>query len=53
MTGSTQPKLSQASLLSMELPIPSVEEQNLVAKVLDSFDNKIALNNRINGYLAA
>ena len=51
MTGSTQPKLSQASLLSIELPIPSVEEQNLVAKVLDSFDNKIELNNQINGYL--
>ena len=51
VTGSTQPKLSQASLLSMELPIPSVEEQNLVAKVLDSFDNKIELNNQINGYL--
>ena len=48
ITGSAQPKLNQANLLAIELRLPSVEVQKKVSDVLSTFDNKIALNNRIN-----
>lgn len=52
VTGSTQPKLSQANLLAMELPLPSISTQNAVAALLKSFDDKVEFNARLNGYLA-
>lgn len=51
VTGSTQPKLSQANLLAMELPLPSISTQNAVAALLKSFDDKVEFNARLNGYL--
>ena len=48
ITGSAQPKLNQANLLAIELRLPSVEVQKKVSDVLSTFDNKIAINNRIN-----
>ncbi len=53
VTGSTQPKLSQTSLLNMNIELPEIEEQNTVAAYLDCFDTKIATNTKLNGYLAA
>lgn len=52
VTGSTQPKLSQTSLLNMNIELPEIEEQNTVAAYLDCFDTKIATNTKLNGYLA-
>lgn len=48
ITGSAQPKLNQANLLSIEIELPSFEIQRRIADILSSFDNKIELNNRIN-----
>ena len=53
VTGSTQPKLSQKNLLAIELDLPSIDEQRSIMAILGSFDNKIALNQRTNDYLAA
>lgn len=53
ITGSAQPKLNQANLLSIEIELPSLEEQKQIADILSSFDNKIDLNNRINHNLAS
>ncbi len=53
ITGSAQPKLNQANLLAIKLRLPSVEVQKKVSDVLSTFDNKIALNNRINHNFAS
>ena len=48
ITGSAQPKLNQANLLSIELTLPDLSEQIRIADILSTFDDKIELNNRIN-----
>ena len=48
ITGSAQPKLNQANLLAIELNLPDLHAQIRIADMLSKFDNKIALNNRIN-----
>ena len=53
VTGSAQPKLSQANLNAVTLYLPSVIEQMKIAKYLYMFDKKIAVNQRINDNLAA
>lgn len=44
ITGSTQPKLSQATLLSIPLSVPCKEEQRRIAGVLGALDDKIESN---------
>lgn len=51
ITGSAQPKLNQANLLSITLSLPPIEEQNKIASIILSFDDKIELNRRINANL--
>ncbi len=51
ITGSTQPKLSQASLLGMRLDLPPKEKQDAIASFLAAIERKINLNTRLNGYL--
>ena len=53
VTGSTQPKLSQTSLLSMKVELPEIDKQDAMAEFLHCFDAKIAANVKLNGYLAA
>ncbi len=53
VTGSTQPKLSQKSLLSIELELPSPEEQEFISTVLGSIESKMQINQQTNDYLAA
>lgn len=53
VTGSTQPKLSQTSLLNMKVELPEIDKQDAIAAFLHSFDAKIATNSKLNGYLAA
>lgn len=38
-TGSTIPHLTQQGLVSLNIPIPSLEEQNRVVSILDRFDS--------------
>ncbi len=53
VTGSTQPKLSQTSLLNMEVELPEIDKQDAIAAFLHCFDAKITANTKLNGYLAA
>ena len=48
ITGSAQPKLNQANLLSIEVSLPPLHRQQEIADCLSLFDDKIELNNRIN-----
>lgn len=48
ITGSAQPKLSQASLNAIELELPPVQEQAKVVSILSALDDKIELNQKIN-----
>ena len=53
VTGSAQPKLSQASLKKMIIPLPSLEVQDKILGVVTPIDDKIRENERINENLAA
>lgn len=51
ITGSAQPKLSQANLNAVELQIPEVSIQNKIVSILDALDAKITINTEINNNL--
>ena len=51
ITGSAQPKLSQANLNALELKIPERSIQDKIVSIIGSLDDKIAINNRINDNL--
>lgn len=53
VTGSAQPKLSQANLNAVSILLPSIDIQKRIVEYLYMFDEKIALNNAINDNLAA
>lgn len=48
ITGSAQPKLSQANLNAVTLQLPSIDEQKKIVGILRSLDDKIELNKKIN-----
>ncbi|MGI6678470.1 MAG: restriction endonuclease subunit S [Dehalobacterium sp.] len=48
ITGSAQPKLSQANLNLIKFTVPCLTEQKAIAATLSCLDDKIELNNRIN-----
>ena len=48
ITGSAQPKLSQANLNAIELYLPKIEIQEKIVSVLNSLEKKIANNIEIN-----
>ena len=47
ITGSAQPKLSQANLNAVTLQLPSIEEQKKIVAILGALDDKTELNNKI------
>ena len=51
ITGSAQPKLSQANLNSLILHLPSISEQRTIVEYLYMFDKKISVNQQINDNL--
>lgn len=53
VTGSAQPKLSQANLNAVTFLLPPIEEQRRIVEFLYLFDRKIAVNQQINDHLAA
>ena len=53
VTGSAQPKLSQANLNAVTLFLPSITVQERIVESLYLFDKKIAVNQKINDNLAA
>lgn len=52
ITGSAQPKLSQASLNAIILNIPNIEIQKKIVSIVSALDEKIAINRAINDNLA-
>ena len=50
---SAQPGLSVKTLAKQEIELPTLKEQNKIVSILASFDDKIALNTKINNNLAA
>lgn len=47
LTGSAQPKLSRASMDSIQISLPDLDTQRAIAEVLGALDDKIAANNRL------
>lgn len=52
-TASVVPGINRNHVNTHEVTIPDIETQRGIANVLDGFTDKIALNNQLNGYLAA
>lgn len=52
-TGSTRGNINAKALANMPIPLPSQPVQNAIVSICDSISEKIRLNNRLNGYLAA
>ena len=52
-TGTTISNLSQANLNSVEIALPSFQEQKAIAHILGSLDDKIELNRQMNETLEA
>ena len=53
ITGSAQPKLSQANLNAVTMFLPSIDEQKKIIEYLYTLDKKIVVNQRINDNLYA
>ena len=54
MVGSSgRQRVQQSVLETLELPVPSYEEQKKIAAILSALDEKIAINRAINDNLAA
>lgn len=53
VTGSAQPKLSQANLNAITLSLPTLVEQKRIVEYLYMLDQKIDVNRQINDNLAA
>lgn len=53
VTGSAQPKFNKTNFKEMVAPVPPIEEQNKIASILNSIDEKIDINKKINNNLAA
>ena len=51
--GTSQPLLTQNILNNIEVDVPDLAIQKKIASILESLDEKIALNNAINNNLAA
>lgn len=51
--GSTQPLLTQRSLLTLTIDVPSINEQKEIAHILGTLDDKIELNRKTNETLEA
>ena len=51
ITGSTQPKLSQKSLLNIEISLPSRNLQDKIVSFIHPIDNKVTCLTRTNGHL--
>lgn len=47
-TGSAQPNISPSKILSIELPLPSIEEQSWIASSVGSLHKRAAANRKMN-----
>ena len=51
VTGSAQPKFNKTNFKDLQIPVPPIHEQESIAAILKSLDDKIELNRRINDNL--
>ena len=51
VTGSAQPKFNKTNFKEMLVPVPPLEEQIKIAKILNGIDEKIEINKKINNNL--
>lgn len=50
-SGTTIPDLKHSSFYNLEIPLPSIDTQKKISKILDNICNKLTLNNKINNNL--
>ena len=48
VTGSAQPKFNKTNFRDLCIPVPPINEQNKIASILKSLDDKIEVNRKIN-----
>lgn len=48
VTGSAQPKFNKTNFKEMLVPVPPIGEQNKIASILNTIDEKIEINKKIN-----
>ena len=51
VTGSAQPKFNKTNFRDLQIPVPPLDEQESIASILKSLDDKIEVNRRINDNL--
>ena len=51
VTGSAQPKFNKTNFKEMLVPVPPIKEQNKIATILNTIDEKISINKKINNNL--
>lgn len=51
VTGSAQPKFNKTNFKQLLVPVPPLDYQRAVVRILDSIDKKIEINDKINGCL--
>ena len=51
VTGSAQPKFNKTNFKEMLVPVPPIGEQNKIASILNTIDEKIEINKKINNNL--
>lgn len=51
--GTKMPRGDKKAIMGYQVGLPPVEQQKAICEILESLQEKIALNNRLNGYLAA
>ena len=51
VTGSAQPKFNKTNFKDLQIPVPPLDEQESIASILKSLDDKIEVNRRINDNL--
>ena len=52
-SGATRKALTKSMIENLEIELPDIETQNRISSVIGSVQQKIMLNTRLNGYLAA
>ena len=52
-TGSTRGNLNAKTYAQMPIPLPNRSSQDAIVTICDAISDKIRINNRLNGYLAA
>lgn len=51
--GTKMPRGDKKAIMGYQVGLPPVDKQKAICEILESLQGKIALNNQLNGYLAA